>query len=255
MAETFSVIDGGLFKHSGQTAFKYHCKRLWICTKRILLLAAIFGICFSTTGYIFAKCISVTLSVSGNPKMLLEDCISLGSIFATFGSAIIAFLSLTSAHQLSGFQENVSILNETLSQQGTPNWKRWGFLPRYSRERMADNSYQYYTLKNAELEFKTENKTIHIPIPSAEQDFKDLPVLYNWLKMYKNRKYYLLYVQKQLCIGDFITWDCLMSLYKNIIIYKISQFGIWIGTSYIINSIIFAFFYKNMYALYTAISL
>lgn len=255
MSETFFVIDGGLFKHPSQTAFKYHCKQLYICVKHILLLVIIFGICFSTTGYIFTNCISVTLSASNEPIMLLGDCISLGSIFATFGSAIIAFLSLTSAHQLSGFQENVLILNETFSRQGIPNWKRWGFLPRYSRERMADNSYQYYILKNAELEFKIENRTIHIPIPSAEQDFKDLPVLYNWLKMYKNRKYYLLYIQKQLCIGDFITWDCLMSLYKNIIVYKMSQFGIWIGASYIIDSIIFAFFYKNMYALYTAILL
>jgi hypothetical protein len=204
---------------------------------------------FGITGYVFLNCILVTFSNQGISIIKLEDCISLGSIFATFGSAIISFLSLTSARQLSGFQEKVFILNEEFSKQGFPNWKRWDFLPRYSREHLGNNEYQYFILRNTEVKFNMDNQSIQIPIPSVEQDFKDLPIWDSWFKMYRNRRHYLVYVQKQVHTADFIIWDCLMSLYKNIIIYKLSQLGIWIGTSYIINSIIYAFFYIKIYTI------
>lgn len=247
MSETYFITKGGLFKHDNQNAFKYFSKQLWIHIKRILLYMIIFAVCFWITGYIFFNCITVNFSDQKIYQIALVDCISLGSIFATFGSAIISFLSLTSTHQLSGFQEKISILNEKFTSPEIPNWKRWDFLPRFSRERLISGKYQYFILKNAELKFCLKNQTIAIPIPSVEQDFKDLPVLHFWFKMHKKRKLYLSYVQTQSNMADFFIWDCLMALYQNIIIYKLSQLGIWIGTSYIINSFIFAFFYSEMY--------
>lgn len=247
MPETYSITLGGLFIQENQTALKYCSKWLWIHIKRILLYMIIFVICFGVTGYIFANCIAVNFSEQKIPQIALGDCIALGSIFATFGSAIISFLSLTSAHQISGFQEKVSVLNGEFSKLRKPNWKRWDFLPRFSRERLINGRYQYFILKNAKLTFYFEDQNIDIPIPSVEQDFKDLPVLYSWFRLHRRRKFYLAYVQRQSCMSDFFMWDCLMALYKNIIVYKLSQFGIWIGTSFIINSIIYAFFYAKAY--------
>lgn len=247
MPETYKIITGGLYKQTNQNTFKYSCKWFWTHIKQILLYMIIFAVCFGVTGYIFANCITVSFSEQKIPQIELGACISLGSIFATFGSAIISFLSLMSAHQLSGFQEKVSVLNREFSKFEIPNWKRWDFLPRFSRERLNNGKYQYFILKNAELEFFIEDQSIILFIPSVEQDFKDLPVLCSWLKLHKNRKRCLSYLQKQSHIADFFIWDCLTALYENIIVYNLSQLGIWIGTSYIINSIIYAFFYTQLY--------
>lgn len=247
MPETYFITAGGLFKQDYQNAFKYFSKWLWVHLRRILLYMIIFAGCFAITGYIFVNCIEINFSDQGIYQIKLNDCISLGSIFATFGSAIISFLSLTSTHQLSGFQEKISVLNERFAKTEFSNWKRWDFLPRFSREHLINGKYQYFVLKNPELRFYMGNQTIEIPIPSVKQDFKDLPVLRSWFKMHRKRKFYLSYIQTQSHMADFFIWDCLMTLYQNIIIYKLSQLGIWIGTSYIINSFIYAFFYISMY--------
>lgn len=247
MTESYYIIQGGLFSQPDQNAFTYYCRQIWLRIKKIFVYSIIFLISCIITGNIFLNCISVKVSAEGTSIVNLNECISLGSIFATFGSAVISFLSLTSAHQISEFQEKVDVLAGEFTKQGIPNWKRWGFLPRFSRKRSNDGGYQYFILRNSILAFKLKNEEMKIQIPSVEQDFKDLPVSSSYYKLCGKRKSYLKYVQENNCLGDFAIWDCLVSLYRNIILYKLSQAGVWIGTSFIINSIIYAFFYTKIY--------
>ena len=247
MTESYYIIQGGLFSQPEQNTFAYYRRQICLRMKKIFIYCIVFFISFAATYNIFLNCISVTLSPEGTSIIKLSDCISLGSIFATFGSSVIAVLSLTSAHQLSGFHEKVNILAGEFAKQGIPNWKRWGFLQRYSRKHTNDGGYQYFVLKNSILVFKLENEEIKIQVPSVEQDFKDLPVSRSYYKLRRRRKSYLRYVQENNCLGDFTIWECLTSLYHNIILYKLSQAGVWIGTSFIINSIIYAFFYTKIY--------
>lgn len=247
MTESYYILQGGLYNQLNQNAFTYHLRQIWLHVKKVFVYGIVFLICCVVTDNIFFNCISVKLSIGGSSIINLNECISLGSIFATFGSAVISFLSLTSAHQISEFQEKVDVLAGEFTKQGIPNWKRWGFLPRFSRKRSNDGGYQYFILKNSILAFELKNEKMEIPIPSVEQDFKDLPVSRSYYKLCRKRKSYLRYVQENNCLGDFAIWDCLESLYKNIILYKLSQIGIWIGTSFIINSIVYAFFYTRIY--------
>ena len=66
---------------------------------KLLLLLLTFGITIYTTYLIFRECIT---------DATLAACIPLGSIFATFGSAVISVISLYCNKQISLFQEKSS---------------------------------------------------------------------------------------------------------------------------------------------------
>lgn len=242
MPETCYIHEGGLKCHD-QTAGKYFLHKISLYGHKFVLYGLALVFSYIVTKYVFSTCI-MTDNLQSTTNAPLSECISLGSIFATFGSAVIAVLSLTSSSQLSSFDQNLAILQNQFSTDKTSKWMRWEFLPRQSRKRIHKRQYKYYRLHNTELYFEMEHHKICLPIPTCRKDFIDLSIFSAWWKMcrYKNR--YRIYIYKRDCVADFLIWDCLYSMYKNIILYRISEFFIWIGATFIINSIVFAFSYR-----------
>ncbi len=242
MPETCDIQNGGLKCHN-QTAGKYFLHKVLLYGHKFFLYSLVLIFSYIVTKYVFSTCIIVE-DLDSAINVPLSECISLGSIFATFGSAAIAVLSLTSSSQISSFEQKLAILQCQFSEYETSKWMRWEFLPRQSRKHVQKRQYKYYRLDNAELCFEMEPQKISLPIPTCRKDFIDLPIFSAWGKMYRYKNSYKAYIYKRDCATDFLVWDCLYSMYKNIILYRISEFCIWIGAAFIINSIVFAFSYR-----------
>ena len=245
MAKTYYVESGSFTNITDTANLKYYGWNILFWGKKCLIYICSFLLTLGITFYVFKSCITPTSSQDGI-VIALSECISLGSIFATFGSALIAVFSLSSAQQLSDFEDKISIINEEFARQKFPNWKRWEFLPRYSREKLSNGDYKYFILRNASLCFVFEQKELSIAIPTVRKDFIDLPIFRNWLRMCKHKRTYISYVYMNECRDELVIWDCLHSIYNNIILYRFCQFIVWIGSSFVINSIIHAFFYEHI---------
>lgn len=188
---------------------------------------------------VYEKCIN---------KIILSECIPLGSIFATFGSAVISVFSIYCNEKNSIFQENVAILRSEISD--FQSWQRWPFLKRYTKDKVSFLHSNYYILQNPQITFTANKACITVPIPSCMVDFKDLPVFVNIIKMMVFRNTYLkliyrMHDSKQ--YADLFIFDCVLMIYKNILKYKLGAFIMWIGAEFIFASIAFAFFYRQIH--------
>lgn len=235
-------IQAGVLKCEDQTSRKYFMHKILLYGRRVFLYSLALVFSYMVTGYVFSTCI-IPDDLHNTMSIPLSDCISLGSIFATFGSAVIAVLTLTSSSQISSFEQKLAVLKGQFSTHETSEWIRWEFLPRLSRERTQKGQYVYYRLDNSTLCFEIETSELILPIPTVRKDFRDLPILSAWWKMCRYKRSYRAYIHKKHCISDFLVWDCLMSMYGNIILYRISEFFVWVGATFVINSIVYAFSY------------
>ena len=90
-----------------------HCKRQYILELKKILngirlflaLSVVFVLVCFVTWMIYKKCII---------ELKLEQTISLGAVFATLGSALVAVLSLVCNEQYEQFMDNVRILETSL---------------------------------------------------------------------------------------------------------------------------------------------
>lgn len=97
------------------------------CKKnRLLVQSAFFLRIFKLSLLIFSFCLTVYITYLIFSQCIvnvtLSNCIPLGSIFATFGSAVISVISLYCNRQISSFQENLSALHEQIP--NLSSWKR-----------------------------------------------------------------------------------------------------------------------------------
>lgn len=231
----YSIKEGELILNNGRK----HRLMVWTAflfrILKVLMLILSFGITVYMTYLIFRQCIT---------DATLNNCIPLGSIFATFGSAVISVISLYCNKQISSFRENLSALHEQI-----PNlsfWKRWPFLRRYNRERTGLWKYNYYILQNPQITFRTAERNLTIALPTCTADFYDLPIFINTIKMFGFRGHFLNAVvrqRNQKDEKDIFTFYCTLMIYRNIIRYKIGTLLMLIGSEFVIASILFAFFY------------
>lgn len=201
-----------------------------------LLLIFTFSITLYLTYIIFRKCIT---------NATLITCIPLGSIFATFGSAVISVLSLYCNKQINLFQENLSALHEQIPEMSS--WKRWPFLKRYDRERIGLWKRNYYTLKNPQITFKSDSRCLTIALPTCTADFYDLPIFVGIIKMicfYRHFFHAILRLKNMEQPKDLFIFHCTLMIYRNIIRYKTGTFLMLVGSEFVLSSIIFSFFYQ-----------
>ncbi len=205
---------------------------------KILMLILSFCITVYLTYLIFRECIT---------DATLSNCIPLGSIFATFGSAVISVISLYCNKQIRSFQENLSALHEQIP--NLTSWKRWPFLKRYDREKAGTWKYNYYILKNPQITFHSDDISLTIPLPTCSADFHDLPIFANVLKMFCFHKHFSDSVVKHRDMPeqkDIFTFYCTLMIYKNIIRYKAGTLLMLIGSEFVLSSILFSFFYTSV---------
>lgn len=205
---------------------------------KLLLLIFSFCITIYMTYLIFRQCIT---------DATLSNCIPLGSIFATFGSAVISVISLYCNKQIRSFHENLSALHEQISDLSS--WKRWPFLKRYSREKTGFLKYNYYILKNPQISFQSEDLSLTIPLPTCTADFYDLPIFANMVRMFGFRKHFSDSIVKHRNAQeqkDIFTFYCVLMIYRNIIRYKVGTLFMLIGSEFVLSSIVFSFCYTSV---------
>ena len=203
---------------------------------KLIFLLFSFCITFVLTFLIFKQCIT---------NATLADCIPLGSIFATFGSAVISVVSLYCNKQISLFQENIFALQEQIPDLIV--WKRWPFLKRYNREKAGMLQYNYYILKNPQITFNGKKYSMTVSLPTCTADFYDLPIVFNIIKLMCFHKSFMKTVMKSQNMQehkDIFIYYCILVIYKNIIKYKVDTFLMLIGSEFVLTSIIFSFFYQ-----------
>lgn len=230
MRNAFEIKAGSVTKYTTKDKKKIKHIKLY----HIVYFFA-FVSCIFITYLIFKSCIS--------DKNNLQNTISLGSIFATFGSAIISVFSITMANIYDRFCCNINILFKELCPEN--EWHRWPFIKRESHSTLYNNELSYQILENLEITFNVGSHPLSIFLPTIREDFYDLP---NWISlrsMLSESKNYESYVLNNFSDSatSLMVWDCVVDNFKSIAIYKLSKLLIVIGGAFIFSSIVFAFFY------------
>lgn len=196
------------------------------------------------TYMIYLRCVFPVAAADGSMVYSLSDCITTGALFATFGSAVIGVFSLSATSCLNLFYENLAIWEEDLSfpPQDETKWKRWSFLPRLSKMSVGGKT-RYLGVSNASVCFTTTQGPVCFLLPTTQADFWELPAFRSFLRMKCHRNDYLNYLNGEDAIEEYPAWDCLCAIYKSILAYRFSFCCVWIGACFVLESILFSFFY------------
>ncbi len=230
MANAFKIKPGQVTKYTTPKKKKINHLHIY----HIIYLIC-FILCIISTFFIFRLCLSNTTNLS--------DTIALGSIFATFGSAIVSVFSIILSSVYEHFCCNINILFKELCPEN--EWHRWPFIKRESYSTLYNKEFTYQILENSKITFNVGSHNISVFLPTIREDFYDLPNLQSLKIMLCESKNYESYVINN--INDSATslmiWDCVSDNFKSIALYKLSRLMIVIGGSFIFASFIFAFFY------------
>jgi hypothetical protein len=190
--------------------------------------------------YIFA--FSAAFSVVGlayiDPNSSVVLIISSGAILATFGSAISAIGSVWEKDLLERITTNVDILFvDILKQQ---KWRRWPFLPRSASHKQLDGTHLEQNLSKPTLPLNVGTDHIEVDIPTVLEDFFDLPVLKNTVKLLKFRiaasttllKGKEVHVETATglsCSDEYMAYECIYSTWMSVFQFRlfryVAQFG------------------------------
>lgn len=244
MGETYCVKESRLIKLNKT----YYKKYLGIKLLRLIMGGIGIGLVIIGSGlitwYIYQNCVEPIVQDDGTLSISLISRITTGSLFATFGSAIIAVFTLYTGRYITRFQENSAILTQQLAGEG-PNGtapRRWPFIPRVSRTRFANETH-FFGIESVYIQFQIESFSHSFPLPTTEIDFKELPIFLSYLLMKLLRKRYLTRLKSPEHLAEYPMWDCVMAIYRSILLYKASCFCVWIGVCFVLQSIVFTFFY------------
>lgn len=247
MGETYCVKKSRLVTLRQKYYKKYLLQRFLgflIGVLRIGLVVAGSGL---VTWQIYKGCVEPVPQGGGAYSIPIISCITTGSLFATFGSAVIAVFTLYTGRYLNSFQENLSILMENVEKTtGGMAPRRWPFIPRVSRTRFS-NETRFFGIESVHIEFRIDDFHRTFPLPTTEADFRDLPILFNYLNMKGLRKGYLSKLKSPDQLSEYPVWDCVMAIYRGILLYKASSFCVWIGVCFVLQSIAFTFLYPHLY--------
>lgn len=211
-------------------------------------LFALFG-SWLATYTVYSRCISPVAIPDGSVIIPLLDCISVGALFATFASAVIGVFTLSATHNLELFHENLTVFCQELTSEelSNKNWKRWPFLPRMGKLPFRGNK-RFSGVNNAIICFTTMQSEEVFLLPSTLADFQELPILRSFLRIKLHRKSYFNYLSAAGLIDEYPAWDCLCAIYKSILLYRFNCYCIWIAACFILQSIMFSFFYASFFA-------
>ena len=165
MAPRTYVIDKGeLLELNIQNSKKYTQLRLLTRLRRIAIISGIVAGSLIVTWFVYAKSVYPTIAPSeelpvtdtcGELTFSLQERITTGSLFATFGSALIAVFTLFTGSSWSRFQEDLFILENGLfgGKFHDFSWKRWPFIPRVTKWNTGRVA-RYFGVNTAKIRFK-----------------------------------------------------------------------------------------------------
>lgn len=247
MANSYQIQKGGLVRLTKTNGKKRRLKSIFLrFTQFGRMVLSLSGTCVITY-IVYLHCVLPVDTPDGSMTYLLSDSITTGALFATFGSAITGVFSLSATSGLNLFYENLTIFEQDLSSLASneTGWKRWSFLPRLDTMSINGKT-QYLGINNASVCFTTAYGHVLFLLPTTQADFWELPVLRSFFRMKYHRNSYLNYLASEGSIEEYPAWDCLCAIYKNILAYRFSSCCIWIGACFVLESILFSFFYPSL---------
>lgn len=248
MAKSYYIQSGGLYELTPNWSRKYYKTGILKIIKRLISICIGLLCTWGITCYVYFNCITPIIETDGSATFKLIDCITTGSLFATFGSALIAVFTLFTAKYLTRFYDDVSILMLDLSSDeiNPVRWKRWAFVPRINRIKYSAKP-KYIGLDNATITFCIGDEQITFKIPTTESDIEEFLILRYLIQMKRLRKKYFNELDKNSQFEEYPAWDCVFDIYKCALFYRLSNLCVWIGTCFIMHSILFAFCYSEIY--------
>lgn len=215
-----------------------------VCEKAVEIIAyfLIIAISFILIFFAFNNLISVST---------VENAISVGAVFSTIGSSIVSIFSIWCNRQDILFENNIAVLQKDLINF---YWKRWTFLNRVTKSNLGKGKYQ--VIENPYIEFNFSTKKLKVNVPSSKSDYNELPVVTTFLKLLFHKKSYrssLIMLNNEKALQEILVWDCISSVYKNILMYKIGKLFVWLGCCLVFFSILFSLFYPQILVAYEVI--
>lgn len=229
----YELING---KYSIQTTTLFYS--LISFSVSLLVKSAKLLLFFVIPFVITASFFSYYAKISASPEAIFTA----GTVFATFGSAIITVVSLYCSDLVRRFCSNVSILQRDLLHSN--DWERWPFLKRSHIFFHPGQPVKIYRLKNPRIRFSfSGDKDIWFYIPTTKEDFYDLPIIHSYMNIKKIQTKYILNncVQNIQFQHEAMILNCVHSLYFLIIRYKLCQWLIFMNGCLIADGILFSF--------------
>ena len=249
MASTYHINTGAVYEEtkgpSSQTVI-FRLRRILVRPLYFLICIVFFG---GITWYVFTYCVEIEIQ-DGKLFFPLEDRISTGALFATFGSAVISVCTLLANQRLTRAYEDRDILMTELCADELENipWRRWQFVPRASVQHIS-RSRRYIGLRNASISFHTKTCKKTFSIPTTEMDFKELPLLRSWIHLKYFRGQYLrdLIDLGENDFAEYMTWDCITDIYESALLYRFCSRCVEAGCLFVFLSILFVILYPTLY--------
>lgn len=83
---------------------------------------------------------------------------------------------------------NIDILIHDLSKTEGSSWRRWPFIKRRSKRGLLDEHTHELELDNPKIKLDVGTHYIEIMIPTVKEDFLDLPIINNFVKLFRYRR-------------------------------------------------------------------
>ena len=234
--QTYSIVKATLLS-STQKSFVNKVYFLFKLKKmiRCLFHITVFLLCFTFTLFIYRNYIQ---------EIDLNSSITIGALLSTLGTSIASISNLFCNETREQFIKNTEMLLKT-QEEFSDAWEHRPFIERISRHRQNKGYYEYLILENPKIIFSGLNWKKTVLVPTSKNDFYELPIIINYLRLQLNRKKYrkLIELNFQKYSSEMLVWDNLANSYKKIILYKISSFFSFVGISIVVNSFLFSFFY------------
>ncbi|EOS72700.1 hypothetical protein C819_04049 [Lachnospiraceae bacterium 10-1] len=232
MKQAYYIINSKLLV----TNINHHINKpllFWI--RKILWFFFVITI-FICTGLIFY----VILYSDNN----LFNVISLGAVFATFGSTLVSIASLLCNRYYEEFNSCINIFkNELLTQEINFNWI---FLKKQGVVRKSQNEYIIYHADNPKVVFEIGSVNLSIEIPVEKKDFYELALLKKIFKMKIAKQTYLVYLLNyadSIMESGLYIWECTYHILCSAFFYKIYRNFIITGVMFFISGLVAVFLY------------
>lgn len=175
-----------------------------------------------------------------DPNSSLVLIISTGAILATFGSALSAIGSVWERDLLERVITNIDILYVDILKQ--EKWRRWPFLLRSSSRKQLDGNHLAQNLSNPTLLLNVGTHHIEVDVPTVLEDFFDLPVLKNTIKLLRFRiaasttllKGKDVHVETATGLSasdEYMAYECIHSTWMSVFQFRVCRYIIQFGSA------------------------
>ncbi len=175
-----------------------------------------------------------------DPDSSLVLIISTGAILATFGSALSAIGGVWERDLLERVITNIDILYVDILKH--KKWRRWPFLPRSCKRKQLDGNHIVQNLSNPSLPLNVGTHHIEVDVPTVLEDFFDLPVLKNTIRLLrfkiaarttllKGKDVHVETATGLKASDEYMAYECIHSTWMSVFKFRVFRYIIQFGTA------------------------